>query len=229
MVAGRTDAGVHARGQVVHVDIGELPDLSRLAMRLRRLLPDDVVLRAVSVPPDGFDARFSALWRHYTYTLCDDPGALDPLRRAFVVASRPLDVTKMNAASQQLLGEHDFLGYCRPRAGASTVRELQQFDWQRSGPDVVAQVRSDAFCHHMVRALVGAAVAVGEGRRTVDWPRAVLAAQRRDGAVTVMPPHGLVLDAVGYPPAPSLAGQARRTRQQRDPASLRTGAAEPPS
>jgi tRNA pseudouridine38-40 synthase len=218
-VAGRTDAGVHARHQVAHVDVpGEAWKVagSALAARLRGLLPPDVRLIAVSEAPEGFDARFSATWRRYTYRLCDRVGGVDPLVRNQVVSTRrPLDVDLMNAAAVRLLGEHDFLAFCRPRAGASTVRELRECAWWREGELVVGRVLADAFCHHMVRSLVGALVAVAEGRRPVEWPETVLLATTRDPAVTVMPAHGLVLEAVGYPPAEQLAARAVQARRFR--------------
>lgn len=216
VVAGRTDSGVHARGQVVHVDVPNGAWDGRgdhLLARLRGLLPADVRVTAVGDAPDGFDARYSALWRRYSYTLCDRLGGVDPLRRRDVVVRRRwLDVERMNAAAQPLLGEHDFLAFCRPRQGASTIRELRELAWAREGDLVRAEVVADAFCHRMVRSLVGAAVAVGEGRRSVVWPSEVLHAVARNPEVLVMPAHGLVLEAVGYPPDEQLADRARRAR-----------------
>jgi len=217
VVAGRTDSGVHARGQVVHVDApaATASDTDTLRRRLSGLLPPDVSVAHLRLAPPGFDARFSALWRSYEYTLCDS-GAPDPLRRREVVVHRHrIDVDAMNAASELLLGEHDFVAYCRPRPGASTIRELQVLRCGRFGGAVVVQVRADAFCHHMVRALVGALVSVGDGRRTPGWPRQVLDAGMRDGAVTVMPAPGLVLVEVGYPDADGLAARAALTRRAR--------------
>ena len=165
--AGRTDAGVHARGQVAHVDVdleAHALDLDALARSLRGLVPDDVWVTAVSVAPLGFDARFSALSRSYSYRICDEPTSWDPLRRCDTLRHpRPLDVSVMNAAAQPLLGEHDFAALCRPRAGASTVRRMLDLIWARDGHGTaVMTVRADAFCHSMVRALVGVLVPVGE-------------------------------------------------------------------
>jgi tRNA pseudouridine38-40 synthase len=217
-VAGRTDAGVHARGQVVHlavpVDLWE-DNGPRLVYRLSGVLPPDVRVFAAGLAPEGFDARFAALWRRYSYRLCDDPALADPLdRRRTVWYFRPLDADAMNEAAATLLGEHDFAAFCRRREGATTVRALRRLGWRRDGI-LVGEVVADAFCHNMVRALVGALVAVGEGRQRVDWPARVLAAGVRDPGVRVMPPHGLCLEEVGYPPAGELAARAEATRALR--------------
>ncbi len=229
-VAGRTDAGVHARGQVAHADVDEaawaaLPGRSarspeRAALvRLRGILPADIVVRAVSLAPPGFDARFSALRRRYRYRLCDDPGTLDPLRRRdTVLVPRPLDLEAMRAASEPLVGLHDFAAFCKRREGATTVRTLLGYTWTRAAPGLLeASVLADAFCHSMVRALVGAAVVVGEGRYAADLPAQVLAAGARDSRLKVMPAHGLSLEEVVYPPDDELAARAETARAMRDP------------
>lgn len=218
-VAGRTDAGVHATGQVAHVDLPApvwADERELLVRRLAGVLPPDVRVRAAGAAPSGFDARFSALARRYAYRICDDPAGSDPLRRHDTVAHRRrLDVGAMDGATSALAGEHDFAAYCRHREGATTVRTLLRYTWRREGGVLVADVEADAFCHNMVRALVGAAVAVGEGRRPVGWPADVLARGVRDSAVTVMPPHGLTLVEVRYPPDAELADRARRARNRR--------------
>ena len=219
-VAGRTDTGVHARGQVAHAD---LPDAVWAAhadtarRRLARALPPDIRVRAIGPAPDGFDARFSALWRRYSYRVCDDPAAADPLRRHETLwHPRGLDLAAMNAAAGTLTGEHDFAAFCRRKEGATTVRALRRLDWQRDDDGVaVACVVADAFCHNMVRALVGALLAVGEGSRPPSWPSAVLATAVRDPAVRVVPPHGLCLEEVRYPAAGQLAARATLTRRVR--------------
>jgi tRNA pseudouridine38-40 synthase len=219
-VAGRTDAGVHARGQVAHVDVpasalAEFPP-DRLVGRLARLLPGDVRVSRARVAPPGFDARFSALWRKYSYRIADDPAGADPLRRRTTLTwARHLDPVAMNTAAQALLGEHDFAAFCRRREGATTVRTLLDLLVRREEAVVVTEVRADAFCHSMVRSLVGALVAVGEGRRPVEWPGGVLGAGARDPGVTVLPAHGLTLDEVGYPDEDSLAARAAETRSVR--------------
>jgi tRNA pseudouridine38-40 synthase len=231
-VAGRTDAGVHARGQVAHVDLpaanfaavpGRMPcgPAEALVRRLAGLLPKDVRVVAVAVAPPGFDARFGALWRRYAYRVSNAPGGVDPLRRVDVLwYPRDLDVAAMDAAARTLQGEHDFAAFCKLREGQSTVRHLRRFGWSRRTTDdgtalIVADVEADAFCHHMVRALVGACFAVGEGRRPVDWPAAVLASTEKDSAVQVVPPQGLTLEEVRYPADADLAARAAETRRPR--------------
>jgi tRNA pseudouridine38-40 synthase len=232
VVAGRTDSGVHATGQVCHVDASPrawaaLPGRSGLepeAALVRRLvgvLPPDVRVRTASIAPPGFDARFSALHRRYAYRLSDHPAGVPPLRRHDVAANRrPLDVAAMDAAAARLVGLHDFAAFCRRREGATTVRTLLEFSWARGEAGlVVARVVADAFCHSMVRALVGAVLPVGEGRHGVDWPARVLAGQVRHPAVNVAPPHGLVLAEVTYPDDAGLADRARQARATRTPTS----------
>jgi tRNA pseudouridine38-40 synthase len=219
-VAGRTDAGVHARGQVVHVDLpGEAwsAKSDRVVARLASALPADVRVRAAGLAPAGFDARFSALWRRYEYRVCDDEGAADPLRRHETLwYFRRLDLSAMNEASRFLLGEHDFAAFCRRREGATTIRALRILDWHRDGDGIaIATVVADAFCHNMVRSLVGALLAVGEGRHPPGWAAAVLAAAVRDPAVRVVAPHGLCLEEVGYPSLGELAARAAETRTVR--------------
>ena len=234
-VAGRTDSGVHARGQVAHVDIeagdwaalpgragrsGRTPE-EALVSRLTGVLPGDVVVRRAVPAPVGFDARFSALRRRYTYRIADDVALRDPLRRRHVLWSRkPLDVDAMDAAVRPLTGVRDFASYCKPRPGATTIRELQRIAWERpaDGPDAglaIAHVVADAFCHNMVRALVGASIAVGEGRRPVSWPAVLLASRRRDAGVFVVPPEGLCLEEITFPPDAELAARADAVRTKR--------------
>jgi tRNA pseudouridine38-40 synthase len=219
-VAGRTDAGVHARGQVAHTDLLEdcwAEHHQRLVSRLRGALPNDVRVTAAMRTPDAFDARFAALARRYCYRLNDAPSGVDPIRRHDVAwHRRPLDIVSMNQAAGLLIGEHDFVAFCKRREGASTVRTLQTFRWDRDASGVLeATVIADAFCHNMVRSLVGACVAVGEGRREPAWVTGLLATIDRSSAVTVMPPQGLTLEEVTYPPGDELASQVLRTRRFR--------------
>ena len=236
-VAGRTDAGVHAVGQVAHADLpaeawdglggrpGREPGAD-LVRRLAGVLPADVRVRGAVRAAPGFDARFSAVWRRYAYRVVDDPAAADPLRRHDTLSwPRPLDLGGLAAASAGLLGERDFAAFCRRREGATTIRALQRLDWGRDAAGVLtATVRADAFCHSMVRSLVGALLAVGEGRRPPEWPASLLAGRERSGSVTVAPAHGLTLVAVGYPPDDDLAARAETTRRRRE---LPGGPAEP--
>jgi len=217
-VAGRTDAGVHASGQVAHTDLppSDVPDPDALVRRLARALPGDVRITAIIPVPDEFDARFAALRRHYRYRVTDRPWSADPLRRNHVVSwPRPLDAAAMNAAAALLLGVNDFVAFCRRRDGATTIRDLQVLRWTRDPelPDeLVAEVSADAFCHSMVRSLVGALFAVGEGRRPTDWPARLLTATERPSVITVAPAHGLTLTGVDYPPATDLAARSAVTR-----------------
>ncbi|WP_332910003.1 tRNA pseudouridine(38-40) synthase TruA [Nocardia asteroides] len=215
-VAGRTDAGVHAEGQVAHFDTtGEL-DADKLLYRMARFLPKDVRITDVAAAPADFDARFSAIRRHYVYRLTTARYGAEPLSARSVVAAKPgLDLEAMRAASRHLLGLHDFAAYCRRREGATTVRELQRFDWERDGDRLDAHVSADAFCWSMVRSLVGAVLAVGEGRRTPEWVASLLTESERSSSVTVAPAHGLSLVRVDYPADADLAARNAQTRETR--------------
>lgn len=228
-VAGRTDAGVHALGQVVHLDVdpaglarvrghSDRPLLEILLTRLRGLLPGDVAVHAAREAAGGFDARFSATSRRYRYLISDDPARVDPLRRREVLGLRtPLDVDAMNAASTRLCGLRNFAAFCKKREGATTTRTLLRYDWQRREDGLLeASILADAFCHSMVRALIGAVVPVGAGDHEPQWPEQVLSDGVRDPRVRVMPAHGLTLIEVTYPPADQLAERARRTRARRE-------------
>ncbi|RLY94432.1 tRNA pseudouridine synthase A [Kocuria tytonicola] len=300
VVAGRTDTGVHARRQTLHVDVpsevvrragasggeptapdedgtrgrraasgGCAPDATvrasdgdaasrvpsppgpdgggedaawsgepvpgltrRLNGALNRVLGKDrtadgwepavgaVVVHDVVVAPAGFDARFSALSRGYLYRIADTVTGHDPLTRGFAWwLGRELDVPAMDAAVRELLGLHDFLSFCKPREGATTVRELQRAGVRRDGTGMITvRLTADAFCHHMVRSVVGAVVRVGEGRRAAAWPGERLRARTRDASVVMAPAHGLVLDAVDYPEASRLEERAVLTRARREEA-----------
>ncbi|MFD7918981.1 tRNA pseudouridine(38-40) synthase TruA [Streptomyces sp. NPDC059740] len=219
-VAGRTDAGVHARGQVAHVDLPAAlwaDHADKLLRRLAGRLPKDVRVWRVAEAPYGFNARFSAIWRRYAYRVSDHRGGVDPLLRSHVLwHDWDLDVDAMNEASQLLLGEHDFAAYCKRREGATTIRTLQRLSWERGEDGIVTgTVKADAFCHNMVRSLVGALLFVGDGHRAPDWPAKVLAAGVRDSAVHVVRPHGLTLEAVGYPADELLMERNRQARNRR--------------
>ncbi|QLQ37859.1 tRNA pseudouridine(38-40) synthase TruA [Micromonospora robiginosa] len=222
-VAGRTDAGVHATGQVCHLDLPTevwRAHEGRLLRRLARLLPTDARVRAMTEVPADFDARFSATFRRYEYRVTDAPWGAEPLRRRDTLAwPKPLDLAALNEAAAGLVGEHDFAAYCRRKENATTLREVTRLDWRRD-PDgiLVATVQADAFCQNMVRSLVGAMLVAGDGRRPVAWPAGLLTRRERSSEVTVAPAHGLALVEVGYPADP--AGYARRadlTRRLRVP------------
>ncbi len=225
--AGRTDAGVHATGQVAHVDVpvdalanahsrsprpGD-PEFLPLVRRLGRFLPDDVRVLDIVRAPAGFDARFSALRRHYVYRLSTAPYGVQPQQARYITAwPRALDVDAMAAASRDLLGLHDFAGFCRHRENATTIRDLQRLDWKRDGDLITAHVTADAFCWSMVRSLVGALLAVGEHRRPVLWCRELLTATSRSSDFAAAPPHGLTLVSVDYPPDDQLEARNLVTR-----------------
>jgi tRNA pseudouridine38-40 synthase len=219
-VAGRTDAGVHATGQVAHCDVPrEVWDQQRerLVRRLRGVLPADIAVPAVVAAPAGFDARFGALARHYVYRLTDDPSGPPPLRRAETVGwPRMLDVQAMQSAAGLLLGKHDYAAFCRRREGATTIRTLLALDVVRTEGLIAVAASADAFCHSMVRSLVGALLAVGEGRKPPGWPAGLLGRVERANDVAVAPAAGLTLVRVDYPPDDELAARALVTRARRD-------------
>lgn len=233
VVAGRTDAGVHASGQVAHVDLND-EQWARIAERHGRSTQDpagsiagrmrgvlgaypDVTVTRSSVAADGFDARFSAVWRRYRYRLADDVSGYDPLRRYNTTMHRgALDTASMDAAARTLIGLHDFAAYCKPREEATTIRTLLDFRWSRDSDDVlVAELKADAFCHSMVRALVGACVAVGEGRLDVGDVVVLRDALTRTSEFKVLAARGLTLTEVGYPDDELLATRAAQTRARR--------------
>ncbi len=235
-VAGRTDAGVHATGQVAHLDLtpaqwsrlgrphGSRPTPEPAAALARRIngiagLRSDVVISAARVAPPGFDARFSPVWRRYEYRIADALAEHNPLHRGFTTwYPAALDLDAMNGAARQLCGLHDWAAYCRPREGATTIRELQEFGWRRLADGVVvAHLRADAFCHSMVRALVGAGVGVGEGKLTGERLVGIRTEAQRTSEFKVMPALGLTLVEVGYPPDGELETRAEQTRARRLP------------
>nr|WP_235678026.1 tRNA pseudouridine(38-40) synthase TruA [Mycolicibacterium sarraceniae] len=228
--AGRTDTGVHATGQVAHLDIpadalvhaypryarsGE-PEFLPLVRRLARFLPEDVRVREIVRAPDGFDARFSALRRHYAYRLSLAPCGVEPQLARYVTPwAKPLDVDAMVEGSRHLLGLNDFAAFCRHRPGATTIRDLQCLEWVREDDLVTAYVSADAFCWSMVRSLVGALLAVGEGRREPSWCATLLSAQARSSDFAAAPARGLTLTGVDYPPDDQLAARIGVTRDLR--------------
>ena len=247
-VAGRTDAGVHARHQVCHVDLsdevwvrltprgGESSQgatASSIVRRLNKILSGrygerargrdlpaargtcDVRIYSASVVDPSFDARFSAVGRSYAYRVCDRPEPLGRWDRLWV--EDPLDEAAMNEAGAALLGEHDFLGFCRPREGATTIRTLRTLHAERdSEGTLVFSVEADAFCHSMVRSLVGALLLVGSGARDTDYPAQILSARSRAEAAPIAPAHGLTLEGVDYPDPSQWGARAQQARARRD-------------
>jgi tRNA pseudouridine38-40 synthase len=228
--AGRTDAGVHATGQVVHLDVPEdaLPhayprtrrpedkEFLPLVRRLAKFLPTDVRVVDINRAAAGFDARFSALRRHYVYRLSTASYGVEPQEARFVTAwPRPLDVDAMSTASRDLLGLKDFAAFCRHRDGATTIRDLQRLDWARDGDRVTAHVSADAFCWSMVRSLVGALLSVGEHRREPSWCATLLESPSRSSEFAAAPPHGLTLVGVDYPADDELEARTKVTRELR--------------
>ncbi|BBY65137.1 tRNA pseudouridine synthase A [Mycolicibacterium helvum] len=240
--AGRTDTGVHASGQVAHLDVPadalthayprqprpDEPEFRPLVRRLARFLPEDVRVREIVRAPAGFDARFSALRRHYAYRLSLAPYGVEPQLARYVTPwNKPLDIEAMATASRHLLGLNDFAAFCRHRPGATTIRDLQRLDWVRetagrseatrgaTGDLVTAYVSADAFCWSMVRSLVGALLAVGEGRREPSWCATLLSAESRSSDFAAAPARGLTLTGVDYPADDQLAARIGVTRDLR--------------
>jgi len=223
--AGRTDAGVHARGQVAHLDLDPLVILDGgepLVQRLNKVLGGDCLVRRISAAPPGFDARFAAIWRRYVYRLSDAAVPPDPLYR-FQIAQvrREVDLVRLNDEAAALIGLRDFGAFCRRREGGSTIRTLLELAGRRvpSGPMVgviECTVRADAFCHSMVRSLVGALVAVATGQRDHEWLAAITERRIRDSTIPVMPAAGLTLEEVGYPADHELATRVLEARALRE-------------
>ena len=222
IVAGRTDAGVHATGQVIHVDVPDAMfdrELNYLDLRfkLNRILDEDIRIMAISDAPAGFHARFSALRRYYSYKIIDNNDVVAPLSR-YDVASwyRPLDVDAMNEASKLLLGHHDFAAFCKFKVGGTTIRTLEKYEWRRDDQGLlVADVVADAFCYSMVRNLVGAVVCVADGRQDPAWISSLLANRERVSDSLVFPARGLTLYKVDYPTDDQLLERARITVAKR--------------
>lgn len=218
IVAGRTDAGVHATGQVIHVDLPESVSLDDLVYKLNRILDDDVRIHNISIAPQAFHARFSALRRYYRYKILDDNKVLDPLARLDVETwYRQLDLDVMNKTSALLLGEHDFAAFCKYREGATTIRTLEKYEWKRSPEGfLVADIVADAFCYSMVRNLVGAVVCVADGRFDPEWIVGVLNNKERVSDSLVFPARGLTLYQVDYPNDAELLERAKKTIARRN-------------
>lgn len=222
VVAGRTDAGVHATGQVIHVDVADAAfdrelTYKDLRYKLNRILDEDIRITDISDAPSGFHARFSALRRYYSYKILDDNQVITPAQR-FDVASwyRPLEVATMNEAASHLLGTHDFAAFCKFKPGGTTVRSLEKYEWIRTEDGLlIADVVADAFCYSMVRNLVGAIVCVADGRKPVSWISELLGNRERVSDSLVFPARGLTLYRVDYPTNDQLLERAKITVARR--------------
>jgi len=218
IVAGRTDAGVHATGQVIHVDVPESLDLSDLAYKLNRILDEDIRINQIQIAPPAFHARFSALRRYYEYRILDENKVIPPLARFDTEPwYRPLDVDVMNQASALLLGTHNFAAFCKFRDGATTIRTLERYSWRRDNQGfLIGDVVADAFCYSMVRNLVGAIVCVADGRKDASWITTLLEDKERVSDSLVFPGRGLTLYKVDYPTDPELLERAAKTIARRE-------------
>lgn len=248
-VAGRTDTGVHASHQVAHVDVSDevlqrcvghmqVPAPDALARRLRAVLPKDIAIHKVSVAPDGFDARFSALERTYIYRVADSNAEVDPRVRGCVLQlDENLDLEIMNQAAAMTIGLHDFGSFSTPNPGGTTIREVKTAYWRRIpvsplvGDDmtmgeawrtpslesglVVFTIVADAFARNMVRSLVGSCIKVGSGRKTLDWFADKMTNPVREGSSGPIAPQGLTLEHIAYPPDDQLASRAEAIRAVR--------------
>ena len=218
IVAGRTDAGVHATGQVIHVDLPETLELDDLAYKLNRILDEDIRINNIEIAPPAFHARFSALRRYYEYRILDENKVIQPLVRLNTAPwYRPLDVDVMNRASALLLGTHNYAAFCKYREGATTIRTLETYQWRRDDEGcLVADVVADAFCYSMVRNLVGAIVCVADGRKDPEWISTLLEDKERVSDSLVFPARGLTLYKVDYPDDAELLERAAKTIARRE-------------
>jgi len=230
VVAGRTDAGVHATGQVIHIDLPDAVFADGLTYRdlrykLNRILDEDVRIMEISDAPKGFHARFSALRRIYTYKILDNNEVIAPLSRYDVAPwYRPLDVDLMNKASALVLGHHDFAAFCKFKEGGTTIRSLEKYQWHRDSAGLlIAEVVADAFCYSMVRNLVGAVVCVADGRKDPSWMAELLANKERVSDSLVFPARGLSLTRVEYPSNDELLDRARVTIGKRGQSAAAEG------
>ena len=230
-VAGRTDAGVHALNQQAHIELteeqldrlgrnrGDIVDPGYLADRLNRILPQDLRVHSVAPAAEGFDARFSAIFRRYRYRIADGAAAQNPLEARYTLSVfQALDTLAMQAAALEVLGLHDFASFCRPRPGSTTIRELREVNVRRNaaaGNVIEIELLADAFCHNMVRSIVGALIAVGKGQATREDVRATLERASRTQSYRVVAAQGLTLIEIGYPADELLAQQAELAKNLR--------------
>lgn len=217
-IAGRTDAGVHALAQVLHVDLTPIQARrikSGLPKRLNAMLPRDVRIHKVELAPEGFHARFSATSREYKYRINQSDIENPLIGRYQLWHKYPLDAKKMHDAGKHLLGLHDFAAFCKPRAGSTTIREMKKLEVSKTDDEIIIDLEADAFCHNQVRSIVGALVAIGENELSVDQLLMILNQKKRVGKFKVVGPEGLTLMRVNYPKDHLLAEQAEKTRNMR--------------
>lgn len=225
-VGGRTDAGVHALGQVCHIDLSpeQLKRMGRTplsAPRLQSLLPEDIVVYSISRAPEGFDARFSAIGRSYRYLIADSRSPRSPLSSRYELwVNTELDVSAMKLAAKELIGLRDFGAFCKPRAGATTIRELKELRITRFQDNIEVYLVADAFCHNMVRSIVGALIRVGEGKLSVAELSKIQLAAQRTSKFKVVSPKGLALTSIDYPADELLATQAEKARNMRSQSEI---------
>ncbi|MEM8925052.1 MAG: tRNA pseudouridine(38-40) synthase TruA [Actinomycetota bacterium] len=203
VMSGRTDAGVHAMGQVLSTDLPSGADLDRVRRRVNSRFGPEIVLREITEAGPDFSARFSAVGRRYRYTVLNQPTPDPFLARTAWWVPEPLQLAAMQDAARIVIGEHDFSSFCRRPRGeveVSLVRRVDGARWHRVGDGLLRfDIEGSAFCHQMVRSIVGFLVAVGTGRRSVADMRTALAARDRAAAYQPAPPHGLCLWQVDYP------------------------------
>ncbi|GAA2028848.1 tRNA pseudouridine(38-40) synthase TruA [Yaniella flava] len=228
-VAGRTDAGVHAAHQVIHFDLttdqwhklpGHTPQRApeeAMVSKLNGVLAREagaIRILTARIAPEGFDARFSPVSRSYRYRITH--GTPDPLTRHYTYTHRrALDVEAMITETNGVEGLHDFGSFCKPRPGATTIRQLETFAVEVAQDAIIVRLTADAFCHHMVRALVGALLMVGDGSRAPGWLQDRLAHPVRDSHMALAPAHGLLLETVHYPADTEVGQRADETRARR--------------
>jgi tRNA pseudouridine38-40 synthase len=215
IVAGRTDAGVHASGQVIHVDlpIGDFGfDFEDLGYRLNRILTEEIRIKSAVRASKDFHARFGAIRRHYIYKIQDGLGIIEPVKRLDITPwYRNLDIQKMNQAAALLIGEHDFFSFAKYRENSTTIRNLERFDFQRDEQGlIISHVVADAFCYNMVRSLIGTMVYIGEGRFPVTWAKEILEKRERPSDSVVFPARGLTFVGVDYPQDELLASRVNQ-------------------
>lgn len=210
VMSGRTDAGVHSSGQVLSFDVAErTADPDRIGRIVTSRLGPEIVARSCVVVPDTFSARFSAIGRCYRYTVLNRPVPDPFLARNAWWVPEPLDLASMRLACDPLIGQHDFSSFCRrPKSvdgsELSLVRRVHRARWDALDGGVFRfEIAGPAFCHQMVRSIVGFHVAVGRGRRSAGELLGVLAARDRNAAENPAPPHGLNLYDVQYEEPPS--------------------------